>query len=265
MPIVVDAEVCRLSQQEFGAVAYDVMQCIFQVHHDLGRFFDEAVYRDALAHCLPNAHKEVSIKVRFDGFCKEYFIDLLIARGAIFELKTTDNLSSRHQSQLINYLLLAELGHGKLVNLRTESVQHRFVNTSLSFADRRQFVVDVSAWKVTEEPHRKLPSSFEAVVREWGTGLERRLYEEAVIHLLGGMETVLGQVPVVLSGQPVRSQPVLWAGRDTIVRVTALDSASLTKQEEHLRRFVDHTQVAALQWINVGTSQLTFKTLQPNR
>ena len=49
MPIVVDAELRRLDQQEFGAVAYDVMECVFQAHRELGRFFDEAVYRDAIA------------------------------------------------------------------------------------------------------------------------------------------------------------------------------------------------------------------------
>lgn len=44
MSIVVDAEIRRLNQQEFGAVAYEVMECVFQVHRELGWFFDEAVY-----------------------------------------------------------------------------------------------------------------------------------------------------------------------------------------------------------------------------
>ena len=29
MPIVVDADLCRISQQEFGAIAYDVMESVF--------------------------------------------------------------------------------------------------------------------------------------------------------------------------------------------------------------------------------------------
>ncbi|MBI3462881.1 MAG: GxxExxY protein [Planctomycetes bacterium] len=181
MPIVVDAEVRRLDQQEFGAVAYDVMECIFQVHREIGRFFDEAVYRDAIAARVAEARKEVRITVQFDGFFKEYLVDLLVQGGAVFELKTVESLSSRHQAQLINYLLLMGVNHGKLVNLRTERVQHRFVNTSLSFVDRVEFTVDASQWSPVEACHQALLSWLEGAVREWGTGLERRLYEQAVI------------------------------------------------------------------------------------
>jgi GxxExxY protein len=265
MPIVVDAELRRLNQQEFGAVAYQVMECVFQIHATLGRFFDEDVYRDAIACRLPSARKEVPITVRFDTFCKEYCMDLLVDGAAVFELKTAEAFSDRHHSQLINYLLLAELPHGKLVNLRSERVQHRFVNTSLTRADRSQFSVDAKAWNVIEESHQDLAPWLEGAVQDWGTGLERRLYEEAVVHFLGGPEKVLGKAGVMLDGQEIQQQPVLWAGRETIIRVTTLDPASLAGHEEHLRRLVNHTHVVALQWINVGNSELTFKTIHRNR
>lgn len=111
-----------------------------------------------------------------------------------------------------------------------------------------------------EESHRELASWLEVAIRDWGTGLERRLYEEVVIHFLGGADRVLGQTAVMLNGRQIQSQPVLWAGQNSVVRVTALDHKFLAGHEEQLHRFVDHTQVAALQWINVGASQLTFKT-----
>lgn len=265
MPIVVDAELQRLDQEQFGALAYDVMECVFQVHRELGRFFDEAIYRDAIATRVAEGRKEVRIAVRFDGFCKEYMVDLLVQRGAVFELKTVECLVTRHQAQLINYLLLMGLSHGKLINLRSERVQHRFVNTSLSFVDRTMFAVDANKWIALEPSHQSLVPWMEAAVREWGTGLDRRLYEEAVIHFFGGEAKVRGETAVLLDSRQFRLQPVLWASPDTIFKVTTLDYKSLAAHEDHLRRFIDHTHVRALLWINVGAQRLTFKTIQHSR
>ena len=49
--------------------------------------------------------------------------------------------------QLINYLHLAELPRGKLVNLRPETIEHEFVNALASRAKRTQFKVDADRWQ----------------------------------------------------------------------------------------------------------------------
>jgi hypothetical protein len=82
-------------------------------------------------------------------FQKRYFLDLLVAEGALFEFKAVDALTPAHRSQLLNYLLLAGLAHGKLINVRTQNVQHEFVNTTLTSADRTAFSVDAAAWDST--------------------------------------------------------------------------------------------------------------------
>jgi hypothetical protein len=48
MPIVVDADVRLIDQPTFGALAYRGMDCVFALHDELGRFFAESVYRDAI-------------------------------------------------------------------------------------------------------------------------------------------------------------------------------------------------------------------------
>ena len=53
MPIMLRQPVRRLSQAEFGELAYSVMGCVFQIHQDLGRFFDEKIYKRELAHRHP--------------------------------------------------------------------------------------------------------------------------------------------------------------------------------------------------------------------
>ena len=93
------------------------MHCVFAVHNELGRYFDEDIYRDEIARRDPDVRPEVLIEVTFRDFRKPYFMDLLASGGLVFELKTVEKLVHRHRSQLLNYLLLTGLPHGKLVKL----------------------------------------------------------------------------------------------------------------------------------------------------
>ena len=110
MPILVGTTIPRVDQKEFGEIAYEVMRCVFQVHAELGRCFDEKVYQRELAFRLPAAQTEAPVEVAFDGFAKTYYLDLVASGGAIFELKAVQSLSSHHRGQLLNYLLLTDMG-----------------------------------------------------------------------------------------------------------------------------------------------------------
>ncbi len=45
MPVALNIPIRRISQSEFGDVAYEVMQHVFDIHNELGRFFDEKIYK----------------------------------------------------------------------------------------------------------------------------------------------------------------------------------------------------------------------------
>lgn len=47
MPISIDSDVRRLSQDELGLIAYEVVGHAFDIHRELGRFFDEAIWPTA--------------------------------------------------------------------------------------------------------------------------------------------------------------------------------------------------------------------------
>ena len=49
MPISSKHPIRRLSQQEFGDIAYEVMRHVFAVHQDLGRLFSEEIYQVEIA------------------------------------------------------------------------------------------------------------------------------------------------------------------------------------------------------------------------
>lgn len=169
MPIEFNQNFRVLGQQAFGEIAYEVMEKAFQVHNKLGRFFDEDAYQHEVADAFGSrAMIEVPILVKHDDFCKTYFIDLLVAQGAIFELQTVSHLTDEHRAQLISYLLLTGGGHGKLINFRPERVEHKFVNTTLTHADRITFEVDDSEWDASVEQALEIRRRVEAFLRDWG-------------------------------------------------------------------------------------------------
>ena len=183
MPIHFAAEIRRLEDEEFKTRVYEVMRHVFAVQNDLGRLFHEKIYQREVAFRVADARREVAIDVCFDGFCKRYYLDLLVGGGAVFEMKAVESLSERHRRQLMHYLFLTGLPHGKLVNLRPERVEHEFVNNVLTFSERTSFQVANDGWQ--EIDTTRLKDGMAAVLHDWGVGLDLELYEEVALHLCG--------------------------------------------------------------------------------
>jgi GxxExxY protein len=150
MPIDVHAELRRPTADEFAALAFDVMACTFDIHNELGRFFDERVYKQLVARRLSGVELEVPIVVRLDGFEHCYWLDMLVRGAAVFEWKAVAALGPRHRAQLLNYLFLSDLPRGKLVNVRPALVEHEFVNTTVRQHSRREFEMDDRAFSPLE-------------------------------------------------------------------------------------------------------------------
>jgi len=187
----------------------------------------------------PRAVIEAGIMVKHADFCKPYSIDLLVDQGAIFELKAVSHLADEHRAQLLNYLLLTGSRHGKLINFRPERVEHEFVNTTLTHADRTAFEVDDSAWDDSVEQASEIRRHGEAFLRDWGTGLDLQLYVDALTHFLGGEDRVVREIDIVSEGRCISHQKVRFAGTDAAFKFTAL-SGSLENFESHALRFLKH-------------------------
>lgn len=260
MPIVVNAEIRRPSQDEFGATSYDVMHHLFAIHNEFGRFLREEIYKRELAARRSGLQLEVPIEVSFGNFAKRYEMDVLADHAAVFELKAVEALAPIHEAQLLNYLLLAELPHGKLVNMRPDVIEHRFVNTSLRLADRRQFtVIDDEVDAIPEL--RRIKDLFLELIRDWGTGLELSLYTEAMTELLGGEERVIQEIEILSGSRVTGTQKVHLALSDTLFKITSSDEQSRHRFAEHARRFLKHTRLQRLLWINVTLHEILFRTI----
>ncbi len=78
MPIYVAADIRRMEEEEFKVRTYEVMRHVFDVQRELGRLLHEKIYQREIAFRVPDAQCEVAVDVRFEDFCKTYYLDLLV-------------------------------------------------------------------------------------------------------------------------------------------------------------------------------------------
>lgn len=260
MPVSVGAQLIELSQAEFAKVSYGIMAEVFALKRELGRLFNEQVYKEALKARLNTVQTEVEIEVSYKDFHKSYFMDVLASSGAVFELKAVDTLHHRHRSQLLNYLLLSELQHGKLVNVRPEQVEHEFVNAKQTHAERTLFDIKISGWHESDGFSSSEKSLLINIIKEWGVGLERALYEEALIHFLGGQESVNSSIEVIISGNAVATQPALLCAPASAFKITTFENNTDTYRND-LTQFLSRTSLKTIQWINISRNLVSFETI----
>lgn len=260
MPVVVHADIQRMTQDEFGRISYEVMKHVFAIHSELGRFLNEEIYHSEIARRCGGLTM-VPVEVRHRDFRKLYFIDLLIGGGALFELKAVQKLTNRHRAQLLQYLLLTDLSHGKLINLSADLVEHEFVNTSLMTADRVRFAVDKREW-TDDSAARDLQATILELLRDLGTGLHPNIYKAAVTHLLGGPERIVRKIGIYTNGTLIGSQRFRLATPSVAFTFTTTAEAEQHRVGDHLQRFLNHTRLEGMHWINVRHQRVTMKTIR---
>ena len=177
-------------------------------------------------------------------------------------MKTVKKIGPTHRSQLLNYLLLCGLSHGKLVNFRGEKVEHEFVNTHLTHSDRTAFEVVDYDWRDPGSTDRPLRAWMLAFLREVGAGLDVGLYESAICHFFGGDGEARHEVDILLDGRFLGRQKVLLTTPKWALRTTTIPAAELPHFADHARRFLKHTRLDGIHWINITRALVTFRSIQ---
>jgi len=150
---------------------------------------------------------------------------------------------------------------GKLVNFRGEAIEHEFVNASATHAERTAFTLDDGQWQATDGFGEDRKALVQDMLRDWGTGLARSLYEEAIIHFYGGPERVLSDTAVSLDNSAVAWQSVALCAERVALKLTTFDHVPVTYPSA-LTRFLGATTLEAIQWINISRDQLSFTTIR---
>ena len=262
MPITFDRILTPLDRDSFGALSYKAFGDLLAIRKELGRFFDEKHYKKALAIRRSDVLVEEPILVSHGTFKKFFFLDVLLALGGVLELKAVDAVTPRHKAQLMQYLMLVELRHGMLINVRPERVTREFVNNTLSQKDRLQFEITTDRWQSRIPGATYFNEVLTGLLRDWGTCLDLSLYEAGLIHFFGGDEAVLRPAIVSFDGRQTGPQPLRFVTERTAFKLTAFDEpVAQTNFQEHAQKLVDHTDIEALLWANIGRHRVTFSCL----
>lgn len=266
MPIEHGVSFRRISQAEFMAMDFAVMQHVFAMQHDLGRFCDERIYQNELAARLikngfGDVAREVPIHVSHGTFRKTYFMDMLVNASGLLELKTVESLTGEHTMQALHYLLLSGLSHGKLINLRPPSVQHRFVSTRLTPAKRHVIHVDTGAWDDTDGDGLWFRTTMTDLISDWGLFLDISLFYQAITEFRGGEENVLTRLPICRDGRELGFQRIHLLNQHTAFRLSGV-RGDIHQYGDHLRRFLLLTRLDTVQWVNFDHHNVTFVTVR---
>jgi GxxExxY protein len=264
MPIDVPFQIQRLSKDEFARLDYLVMNHAFACHKELGRLCDEKIYQADLAARLIHAgienQREVRILVRHKNFEKEYLLDVLVINGVIYELKVASAIVTEHEAQLMNYLFIADIEHGKIINFRPSSVGPRFVNNPVSFEEQRRFTTGSTSWKPLTDQCAAITDLMSDLGKDWGTYLEGRIYRDAVTHFLGGESSVMKRITLKRGHIVLGQQPFHLISDDVAFQVT---TASIRQNliKAQFQRLLALTPLKAIQWVNLARHEIQFTTI----
>jgi GxxExxY protein len=260
MPIHCPVITQRITQAEFKIISSEVVGHAIDIHNEFGRFFDELIYKKELADRMSGVALEVEIVVIHGTFSKSYFVDVLVNNSGLFEFKASDLIHARHRGQTLNYLLLLDLAHGKIINMRPESVGQEFVNCPARLAELKHPVIMDECWNTQIPGSDFLRDTLMPVVADWGAGLESALYEEAITSFLGGEDKVHLPVPVIGRKGHLADQRMRLVAPGVAFKITGL-LGGLSHYEDHARRLLQHSALSAIHWINVTQTTIHFTTL----
>lgn len=265
IPVITSAPVTHFSQAAFHEVDSEVTGLAFDIQNELGRFLGEKLYQAELVRRLRlggfDAEPEMKIIVRHGGFEKHYLVDILVDAGVIVETKAVESIGPSHRSQLMNYLYLCDLNHGTLLNFRKSRVQKEFVSTQWNSQTRKIVKLDLEHWSTITERCDLLKKSLEEALAEFGLGLDVVLYRDLITHCLGGVSIVVGETEVVSGGVIIGTQKMHLLSPDVAFSITASNHGSESIRD-HQRRFLSHTALKDIQWINLTHEAVTFTTIR---
>jgi GxxExxY protein len=106
------------------------IKAAIKVHSKLGRGLTEGTYEKCLAIEIAKSglryECQAPVTVIYDGvqIGHAFFIDILVERSVVIEVKSVERLDASHTGQVINYLRLSGCTVGLIINFNVFSLQH---------------------------------------------------------------------------------------------------------------------------------------------
>ena len=112
-----------------------IIGAFYEVHHDLGYGFLEAIYEHAMILSLEtrglSVERQMPISVRYRGkVLGDFVADLVVERFVLVELKVARVVEPVHMPQVINYLRATRIEVGLLLNFGPKPLFRRLIMTN---------------------------------------------------------------------------------------------------------------------------------------
>ena len=106
---------------EVEQLMHETIGCGIRVHRELGPGLFERIYSRALCLELTAAgitfEREKRYQVRYRGeLLSEQFLDFVVGHQVVLEIKSVDQFAPIHHKQILNYMRVAGLRAGLLMN-----------------------------------------------------------------------------------------------------------------------------------------------------
>jgi len=118
-----------ISKTEIEKIGKLIVNSAFEVHSELGPGLLESVYEICLYEELSSRNllveRQLQLPVYYKGkkLQKDFFIDLLVEKSIIIELKAVECLMPVHEVQLLTYMKLANIKLGYLLNFNVPLIK----------------------------------------------------------------------------------------------------------------------------------------------
>jgi GxxExxY protein len=129
----------------YSELTSEILGCCFDVMRELGPGFLEKVYKNALLIAMRQKGLKVEVERFYEVIFRgrvvgRYKADLVVSQTVIVELKCCDNLIREHQAQLFNYLKVAGLPIGLLVNFRRGKLEWKRLQSNQEYFDTEEVI-----------------------------------------------------------------------------------------------------------------------------
>jgi GxxExxY protein len=115
----------------YGEESYKIIGLCMEIHKTLGKGFLEVVYKDALETEFKNngieyeREKPYSIKYKETILAHKYYADFVVMNKIILEIKCCDSIINEHVRQTLNYLAIANIKLGIIINFKENSLKYK--------------------------------------------------------------------------------------------------------------------------------------------
>ena len=113
--------------------AFQLVGYCMEIHRELGKGYDEVIYKDAFVVELSWANVPFSREKNYQITYKSavlphfYYADFVVWDKILFEAKAVEKLTDAHIKQVLNYLAASKLRLGLLVNFGGDALEWRRV------------------------------------------------------------------------------------------------------------------------------------------